>query len=97
MSWSFAFGGGRRSPLGPEYPLARVREIAERAGRTVAQVLIRWCLQRDLIVLPKSTHRERIEENAQVFGFTLADDDMATLDGLDTTGGTERARESRWW
>ena len=65
-------------------------EIAERVGRTPAQVLVRWCLQRDLVVLPKSTHRERIEENAQVFDFTLSDEDMAALDALDTTGGTER-------
>jgi len=51
-----------------------------------------WCLQRDLVVLPKSTHRERIKQNAQVFDFTLSDDDMAALDALDTTGGTDRAR-----
>ena len=41
--------------------------------------------------LPKSTHRERIEENAQIFDFTLSDDDMADLDALDTTGGTDSA------
>src|SRR5689334_7476495 len=87
------------SPLGTGRHLGdeRVARIAERLGRTPAQVLIRWCLQRDLVVLPKSTHRERIEQNAQVFDFTLTDDDMATLDALDTTGLTDRARESRWW
>jgi diketogulonate reductase-like aldo/keto reductase len=87
------------SPLGTGRHLGdeRVARIAERLGHTPAQVLVRWCLQRDLVVLPKSTHRERIEENGQVFDFTLTDDDMAVLDGLDTTGGTERARESRWW
>ena len=56
-------------------------------------MLLRWCVQRELVVLPKSTHRERIEENAQVFDFALSDDDMAALDALDDTGGTaSRAR-----
>ena len=84
------------SPLGTGRHLddPRSRAIAERLGRTPAQVLIRWCVQHDLIVLPKSTHRERIEENAQVFDFALSDDDMAALDALDQTGGTDRgARE----
>jgi diketogulonate reductase-like aldo/keto reductase len=87
------------SPLGTGRHLgdAGVARIAERVGRTPAQVLVRWCLQRDLVVLPKSTHRERIVENAGVFDFTLSDEDMAELDGLDTTGGTDRARESKWW
>jgi diketogulonate reductase-like aldo/keto reductase len=58
---------------------------------------VRWCLQRDLVVLPKSTHRERIEENAQVFDFTLSDEDMAALDALDGTGGTGEALERKWW
>jgi diketogulonate reductase-like aldo/keto reductase len=87
------------SPLGTgrhlDHPV--VVEVAERVGRTPAQVLIRWCLQRDLVVLPKSTHRERIEANARVFDFELAGEDMAALDGLDATGGTDAARERRWW
>jgi diketogulonate reductase-like aldo/keto reductase len=74
-----------------------VAEIAERVGRTPAQVLLRWCLQRDLVVIPKSVHRERIEENAQIFDFTLAEEDMAALDALDETGGTGRALERKWW
>jgi diketogulonate reductase-like aldo/keto reductase len=87
------------SPLGTGRHLGdpTVAKIAERLGRTPAQVLVRWCLERDLVVLPKSTHRERIVENAQVFDFTLSDEDMATLDGLDTTGGTDIARENPWW
>jgi diketogulonate reductase-like aldo/keto reductase len=87
------------SPLGTGRHLddRAVGEIAERLGRTPAQVLIRWCLERELVVLPKSTHRERIEQNAQVFDFTLSDEDMAALDALDATGGTDRALERKWW
>ena len=48
-------------------------------------------------MIPKSTHRERIEENAQVFDFELADSDIATLDALDRTGGTDAASEHKWW
>lgn len=87
------------SPLGTGRHVGdqAVGEIAHRLGRTPAQVLIRWCLQRNLVVLPKSTRRARIEENAQVFDFTLSDEDMAALDALDRTGGTDQARESKWW
>ena len=87
------------SPLGTGRHLGdrQVARVAERLGRTPAQVLIRWALQRDVVVLPKSTHRERIEQNAQVFDFQLSDDDMHTLDDLDRTGGTDRALERPWW
>jgi 2,5-diketo-D-gluconate reductase A len=74
-----------------------VREIAERVGRTPAQVLIRWCLERGIPVIPKSTNRERIEENGQVFDFALSEEDLAALDALDRTGGTAAARERKWW
>ena len=74
-----------------------VVEIAQRVGRTAAQVLLRWCLQRDAMVIPKSTHRERIEENAQLFDFALSDADLAALDALDRTGGTDAAQERAWW
>jgi diketogulonate reductase-like aldo/keto reductase len=87
------------SPLGTGRHLRdrKVARVAERLGRTPAQVLIRWALQRDVVVLPKSTHHERIEENAQVFDFQLSDEDMRTLDDLDRTGGTDRALEQPWW
>ena len=87
------------SPLGTGRHLGNrtVAEIARRLGRTPAQILVRWCIQRGTIVLPKSTHQQRIKENAQALQFALSDVDMATLDRLDRTGGTEKARERKWW
>jgi len=74
-----------------------VAEVAERVGRRPAQVLLRWCVQHGTIVIPKSTHRERIAENGALFDFALSDDDMSALDRLDRTGGTGSAREQKWW
>jgi 2,5-diketo-D-gluconate reductase A len=87
------------SPLGTGRHISNttVERIADRVGRTPAQVLLRWCLQHDVPVISKSTHRERIEENAQIFDFTLSDADMAELDALDQTGGTASAQERKWW
>ncbi len=87
------------SPLGTGRHLtdSTVERVASQVGRTPAQVLLRWCLQHGLIVITKSTHRDRIEENAGVFDFTLSDEIMAKLDALDETGGTDRALESNWW
>ena len=85
----------RSAPAAISTTLCRRDRGARRAH--AAQVLVRWCVQRDLVVIPKSTHRERIEENAQVFDFALSDEDMAALDALDRTGGTDEAQESKWW
>ncbi|MDQ6819195.1 MAG: aldo/keto reductase [Actinomycetota bacterium] len=87
------------SPLGTGRHIDHetVKRIAEGVGRTPAHVLLRWALQHEVPVIPKSTHRERIEENAQIFDFTLSDEDMTELGALDTTGGTGRAQERKWW
>ena len=87
------------SPLGTGRHLGNqtVRLVADRVERTPAQVLLRWCIQRDIPVIPKSTHRDRIEENADIFSFQLSDEDMRALDALDETGGTDRAVEHPWW
>jgi diketogulonate reductase-like aldo/keto reductase len=87
------------SPLGTGRHLSdpTVVRIAERVDRGPAQVLLCWCLQRGTIVIPKSSHRERIVENARIFDFVLTEEDMASLDALDQTRGTDRARERKWW
>lgn len=60
-----------------------VLRVAERHGRTPAQVLLRWALQKDLVVLPKTVRRERLVENAAVFDFALDETDVRALDSLD--------------
>jgi diketogulonate reductase-like aldo/keto reductase len=81
------------SPLTRGRDLANrvITEIAERHGRTPAQVLLRWAVQRAIPVIPKSADRGRIAENSRVFDLELSDGEMAALDGLDRTGGTAEA------
>jgi 2,5-diketo-D-gluconate reductase A len=87
------------SPLGTGAQLGDsvVVGIADRRGRSPAQVLLRWCVQRGIPVIAKSTHRDRIAENAQVFDFELSAADMEELDALDRSGGTQAALERTWW
>jgi diketogulonate reductase-like aldo/keto reductase len=66
--------------------------VAQEHDRTPAQVMLRWAIERDVAVIPKSTHRERIVENAEIFDFQLAPEATATLDALDQTGGAASAR-----
>ena len=61
----------------------RLTSLAVRYRKSPAQILIRWCLQHDLVVIPKSTRPERIRENAAVFDFEIAPQDMAALDAFD--------------
>lgn len=60
-----------------------INEIARRHGKTAVQVTVRWHLQQDIVVIPKSVKRERIVANADVFDFTLSDSEMAEIDKLD--------------
>ncbi len=60
-----------------------LRSVAAKHGRTPAQVLVRWALEHGRVVIPKSVHRERIRENADVFGFALDRHDLAALDAVD--------------
>lgn len=63
---------------------ALLRSIADRHGKTVAQVILRWLTQRGVVAIPKSVRRERIEENFNVFDFDLTPEDMAAIATLDT-------------
>lgn len=59
-------------------------EIAKKHGKTVGQVVLRWLLQRNVVVIPKSVHRERMVENLDVFSFELDAAEMAQIAALDT-------------
>lgn len=58
--------------------------IAEKYKKTVAQVILRFLLQSGVVVIPKSTHKERMEENINVFNFVLLEEDMNKIRALDT-------------
>ena len=62
---------------------ATIRRSPQRLGRTPSQVALRWHIQRGDIVFPKSTHRERMEENFAIFDFELGADDLAAISALD--------------
>jgi diketogulonate reductase-like aldo/keto reductase len=87
------------SPLGTGGQLGDpvVTGIADRLGRSPAQILLRWCVQRGIPVITKSTHRDRIAENAHIFDFELPAGDTEELDALDRSGGTRAALERKWW
>jgi diketogulonate reductase-like aldo/keto reductase len=76
-----------------------VRRIANALGRTPAQILLRWGIQKGLAVIAQSTYESRIEENFEVFDFELDETTVQALDELDTTGHTDAALEQRekWW
>jgi 2,5-diketo-D-gluconate reductase A len=73
------------SPLGSGAVLkdGTIKAIGEAHGKSIAQVIIRWHLQQGDIVIPKTTHAERMEENFDVFDFELSGDEMTKISGLD--------------
>lgn len=79
MSWG-PFAEGRNNLF--SNPI--LKEVSGRYGKTIAQVALRWLLQRGVIIIPKTTHVERMKENLDIFDFSLSDDDMALIATLDT-------------
>lgn len=61
----------------------KLRKLASKYGKSPAQIIIRWDLQKGVITIPKSVHKERIEENADIFDFQLSSEEVALIDSLD--------------
>ncbi len=73
------FGEGR----GDMFLNPVISEIGTKYGKTVAQTILRWHIQKGVVIIPKSTHKERMAENFNVFDFSLTDEDMAAINALD--------------
>lgn len=73
------FGEGR----GGTFDNPVILQIGAKYGKTAAQVMLRWNIQREVVVIPKSTHIERMKENFSVFDFALSDEDMTAISALD--------------
>ncbi|MGN7938232.1 aldo/keto reductase [Virgibacillus sp. 6R] len=78
-SWA-PFAEGRNNMFGNEVLTA----IAEKYNKSVAQVVLRWLIQREVVVIPKSVRKERIVENFDIFDFELSPDDIEQIASLDT-------------
>jgi len=81
-------GGGRYA-----FDNELLNDIAKAHDRTVGQVMLRWNVQRGVVVIPKSTHLERIKENFDIWDFTLTDEEMKAISGLDMGYTGSRAKQ----
>lgn len=73
------FGEGR----GDMFSEPILEEIGKKYNKTVAQVILRWHIQRGIVIIPKSTHIERMKENFDIFDFSLSDEEMSAISSLD--------------
>jgi diketogulonate reductase-like aldo/keto reductase len=80
-SW-YPLGGQRSKDALLTMPL--LVDLAKKHGKTPAQIVLRWHIQLGLVVIPKSTHPQRIKENREIFDFELSQDEVAAISGLDT-------------
>lgn len=74
-----------------------LKEIGDKHGKTSAKILLRWCIQKDYVCIPKSSQLSRIEENASIFDFNLSDEEMSILDGLEEGFRTGRPKIQEPW
>lgn len=81
-------GGGRYNP----FEDVMLLEIANNHNKTVGQVLLRWGVQRNTVVLPKSVHKERIKENFEIWDFELSEEEMKKIASLDMGYGDSRTK-----
>ena len=81
-------GGGRYNPFEDEM----LKGIAAKYNKSVGQVLLRWNVQRGVVVIPKSTHVERIKENIDIFDFELNEEEMKQISSLDMGYSGSRAK-----
>ena len=81
-------GGGRYSPFEEKL----LQDIAETHDKTVGQVVLRWNIQRGVVVIPKTTHKERMIENINVWNFELSQDEMESISTLDLGYGESRTK-----
>lgn len=81
-------GGGRYNPFEDEM----LKGIAQAHNKTVGQVILRWNVQRGVVILPKSTHLNRIQENFDIWDFCLTDDEMEKISSLDMGPGGTRTK-----
>ena len=81
-------GGGRYNPFENEM----LKGIAAKYNKTVGQVVLRWNVQRGVVIIPKSTHKERIQENIDIWDFELNDEEMKQISSLDMGMGGTRTK-----
>lgn len=74
-----------------------LKVLGDKHKKTPAQILLRWCIQKGYICIPKSSQLSRIEENASIFDFELTDDDLNILDGLEEDFRTGRPKIKEPW
>ena len=86
-AWS-PLGGGRYKPFDNE----TLKAIAAAHGRSVGQIMLRWNIQRGVVVISKSTHKERIEENLDIWNLVLTDEEMKKISALDMGYGDTRTK-----